>query len=239
MTSFEQITSGENDSSPQRPDDDSLVNETLQGDERAFEQIMRRYNQRLYRLAVSVLGDPSEAQDVLQESYVRAFYSLTTFAGESLGAWLARIVRNESIDRVRARIARSKLVTLEADMQCIHDEEPRSIGETTASEQARFDPETTVAHARMTQVLERAIEALPEQFRTVFVLREVEGLSVNETAEYLNVPVATVKTRDYRARSLLRAQLDRRIDSATKEAFSFMGAQCDAIVEHVLKRIKN
>ncbi|HYM36512.1 MAG TPA: RNA polymerase sigma factor [Steroidobacteraceae bacterium] len=218
--------------------DIDLVQAAREGDHRAYEQIMRRYNQRLYRLATGVLGDASEAQDVLQESYVRAFKLLVNFNGASLGAWLARIVRNEAIDRVRARNARGKLISLEADI--LNGEgDTASIDETAVSEHVRFDPETSLTHSHMKKILEQAIELLPTQFREVFVLRELEGLSIKETAEYLDIPAATVKTRDYRARAMLRERLDKRIDTATKEAFAFLGAQCDAIVANVLMRIKH
>ena len=219
-------------------DENAWVNDALKGDAHAFESIMRRYNQRLYRLAASVLGDPSEAQDVLQESYVRAFYQLATFSQKAnLGAWLARIVRNEAIDRVRARAARTSMFVLEADLA--REDNDASIVENTDAGTTHFDPELTTERDSMRGVLEQAIQTLPEQFRTVFILREVEGLSIKETAEYLAIPAATVKTRDHRARALLRERLNKRIDSATKEAFAFMGAQCDAVVANVMARILN
>jgi len=224
---------------PTRNDEDAvLVGATLDGDERAFERIMRRYNQRLYRLAVSVLGDPSEAHDVLQESFVRAFYLLSSFTAQSsLGAWLARIVRNEAIDRLRARAARNKLITLEADLPQNDNADSNWLEEKSIVDGTQFDLETNEARTRMRRVLEQAIQSLPEQFRAVFVLRELEGLSIKEAAEYLDIPSATVKTRDHRARSMLRELLDKRIDTATKEAFAFMGPQCDAVVEYVMARL--
>jgi RNA polymerase sigma-70 factor (ECF subfamily) len=220
-------------------DENAWVRSALDGDSRAFEMIMRRYNQRLYRLALSVLGDRSEAQDVLQESYVRAFYQLGTYSQKAkLGAWLARIVRNEAIDRVRARTARNNMLVLEAELT--DDREvTESIVENSAMSSPSLDPEATMEQSNMRGVLEHAIQTLPEQFRTVFMLREVEGLSIKETAEYLGIPAATVKTRDHRARTMLRERLEEHIDTATKEAFSFLGAQCDAIVFNVLARVRN
>jgi RNA polymerase sigma-70 factor (ECF subfamily) len=218
----------------------AAVARAREGDRHAFEQIMRRHNQRLYRLAVSVLGDASEAQDVLQESYVRAFHLLASFSGRAhIGAWLARIVRNEAIDRLRARASRKHAFSLEAELADADEGEPSSLEERALPDSAYSNPETTVATDRLREVLEHAIQSLPAPFRTVFVLREVEGLSIKETAEYLGIPAATVKTRDHRARSLLRAKLDKRIDDATKQAFSFMGEQCDAVVAHVLARIQH
>jgi RNA polymerase sigma-70 factor (ECF subfamily) len=214
-------------------DDAALASRAAQGDQDAFARIMRRYNQRLYRVAMSVMGDASEAEDVLQESYVRAFYSFATYTGAgSLGAWLARIVRNEAIDRVRARASRHNHVALEADL-AERDEQP--IQDET---NVMIDPQALVANADLRRLLEHAIQRLPEQFRTAFVLREVEGLSVEETAEYLGIPAATVKTRDHRARNLLRTYLSENIDATIPQTFPFLGARCDRIVEKVLARIK-
>lgn len=209
-------------------DDVALANRAAQGDQAAFSRIMRRYNQRLYRLAVSVIGDASEAEDVLQESYVRAFYAFASYAGTgSLGAWLARIVRNEAIDRLRSRESRRSHVAIEADLDEVSEED-----DTMA------DPQALASNAELRRLLERAIERLPEQFRSAFVLREVEGLSVEETADYLGIPAATVKTRDHRARNLLRSYLSENIDATIPQTFPFLGARCDQIVEKVLARLK-
>jgi len=227
-------------------DDVSLASRAAQGDQAAFSRIMRRYNQRLYRLAVSVMGDASEAEDVLQESYVRAFYSFASYAGTgSLGAWLARIVRNEAIDRVRARESRRSHVAIEADLGVLSGEGDTNVGDDLLrAPSARFDlqsmtdPQALASNAELRRLLERAIQRLPEQFRTAFVLREVEGLSVEETAEYLGIPPATVKTRDHRARNLLRSYLSENIDATIPQTFPFLGARCDSIVEKVLARLK-
>jgi RNA polymerase sigma-70 factor, ECF subfamily len=222
-------------------DDAALANLAAQGDQDAFARIMRRYNQRLYRLAVSVMGDASEAEDVLQESYVRAFYAFTTYTGAgSLGAWLARIVRNEAIDRVRSRDSRRSHVAIEADLG---DQGEQPVAKETnvmidAKIDGMMDPEALATNAELRRMLERAIQRLPEQFRTAFVLREVEGLSVEEAAEYLGIPAATVKTRDHRARNLLRSYLSENIDATIPQTFPFLGARCDRIVEKVLARLK-
>ena len=214
-------------------DDAALANQAAQGDQDAFARIMRRYNQRLYRVAIAVMGDASEAEDVLQESYVRAFYSLATYTGAgSLGGWLARIVRNEAIDRVRSRASRRSHVAIEADL-AEQGEQPHE-GETNVM----IDPQALAANAEWRRMLEDAIRRLPEQFRTAFVLREVEGLSVEETAEYLGIPSATVKTRDHRARNLLRTYLSENIDTTIPQTFPFLGARCDRIVDKVLARLK-
>ena len=218
-------------------DDAALARLAAQGDQDAFARIMRRYNQRLYRLAVSVMGDASEAEDVLQESYVRAFYAFATYSGAgSLGAWLGRIVRNEAIDRVRSRDSRRSHVTIEAELG--DPGQQPVVEETNVMTDVVIDPEALAANAELRRLLERAIQRLPEQFRTAFVLREVEGLSVEETAEYLSIPPATVKTRDHRARKLLRAYLSENIDATMPQTFPFLGARCDRLVERVLQRVK-
>jgi RNA polymerase sigma-70 factor, ECF subfamily len=222
-------------------DDAALASLAAQGDQDAFARIMRRYNQRLYRLAVSVMGDASEAEDVLQESYVRAFYAFATYSGAgSLGAWLGRIVRNEAIDRVRSRDSRRSHVAIEAELG---DQGEQAVAQernamTDVVIDGMIDPEALAANAELRRLLERAIHRLPEQFRTAFVLREVEGLSVEETAEYLSIPPATVKTRDHRARNLLRGYLSENIDATIPQTFPFLGARCDRIVERVLARLK-
>jgi RNA polymerase sigma factor (sigma-70 family) len=215
-----------------------LVQRATERDHRAFEQIMRQHNQRLYRLAVSLMGEPSEAEDVLQESYVKAYRRLSTFEGKaSLGTWLARIVRNEAIDRLRARGMRNAAVTLEADLPRIERDEPASLEDWSPGEAGQSDPEVKVEREDMRGILEQAIASLPVHFRTVFMLREVEGLSVKETAEYLELAVATVKTRDHRARLLLRQRLSEQIETATSGAFAFLGPRCDALVRNVLSRL--
>jgi RNA polymerase sigma-70 factor (ECF subfamily) len=218
-------------------DDAALARLAAQGDQDAFARIMRRYNQRLYRLAVSVMGDASEAEDVLQESYVRAFYAFATYSGAgSLGAWLGRIVRNEAIDRVRSRDSRRSHVAIEAELG--DPGQQPVVEETNLMTDVVIDPEALAANAELRRLLERAIQRLPEQFRTAFVLREVEGLSVEETAEFLSIPPATVKTRDHRARNLLRGYLSENIDATIPQTFPFLGARCDRIVERVLARLK-
>ena len=222
---------------PSLETDLALARRAATGDERAFDLIMRRYNQRLYRVAVSIVGEPSEAEDVLQESYVRAFYRLSTYTGEGdLGAWLARIVRNESIDRLRNKSARTRHITLEADL--FSDPDEFGIAATARADEISFSPERAAERDDMKRIIEVAIARLPIQFRTVFVLREVEGLSVEETAAYLEIPAATVKTRDFRARALLRAQLKEQLDVTLPHAYGFLGERCDRIVNAVLERIK-
>jgi len=233
------VHSNENSASsaPSGADEVAQARLAAGGDERAFDQIMRRYNQRLFRLAVSIAGEPSEAEDILQESYVRAFYRLSSYSGQGeLGAWLARIVRNEAIDRLRTRGSRKRHITLEADLYS--DEDAPGLAGRARAEEINFSPEIAAERDDMKKILEDAISSLPVQFRTVFMLREVEGLSVEETAEYLGIPAATVKTRDHRARALLRAQLSEQMDGALTGTYRFLGGRCDALVKHVLGRVR-
>ena len=220
------------------PDSDlALAHRAAAGEERAFDMIMRRYNQRLFRVAISIAGEPSEAEDILQESYVRGFYRLSSYTGEGdLGAWLARIVRNEAIDRLRHRGSRMRYISLEADLFSAPDD--FGISATARADEVSFSPEIAAERDDMKRILEAAIAKLPIQFRTVFVLREVEGLSVDETAAYLDIPPATVKTRDHRARTLLRSQLREQLDDMLPHAYGFLGERCDRIVATVLARIR-
>lgn len=218
--------------------DADLATRAAQGDQAAFDQIMRRYNQRLFRLAISIMRDAGEAEDILQESYVRAFYKLGSLSGSNLGAWLARIVRNEAIDRLRARESRQSHIALEADLDSDTDG-TTMIDNSEANDWHRSDPQVTTEAAQMQTLLERAITELPDAFRSVFVLREVEGLSLEETSDYLGIPAATVKTRDHRARKLLRTYLSESVRSTLPATFPFMGERCDRVVSRVLARLGN
>jgi RNA polymerase sigma-70 factor, ECF subfamily len=203
----------------------------------ALEAVMRQHNQRLYRLALSLVGDPDDAEDVLQDSYFRAFEKRASFAGRSgLGAWLARIVRNEAIDCLRARRSRRMAFTLEAELPYADAESPSPI-EGVPAQAASGNPELGVEREETRAVLESAIMALPLPFRAVFMLREIEGLSVEETARYLAIPVATVKTRAHRARLLLRAELGAAFPGEPHRSFEFLRDRCDRIVSRVLGRL--
>lgn len=218
-------------------DEASLAQRASAGDQAAFVQIMRFHNQRLFRLAMGIIGEPAEAEDVLQESYVRAFYALDSYSGRgSLGAWLARIVRNEAIDRLRARNSRRNHIAIESEL-----EPTLAAGAASASDFAsstNMDPQALAQRADVKHLLEHAIQRLPETFRTAFVMREVEGLSVEETAEYLEIPAATVKTRTFRARTLLRSYLSEEIRSAVPQTFTFLSVRCDRLVDGVLRRLR-
>jgi RNA polymerase sigma-70 factor (ECF subfamily) len=203
------------------------------GDAAAFELIMRRHNQRLFRLARSVLRNAAEAEDVVQETYVRAFAKLDDFKGPGgFPAWLARIAYNEALGRVRGAERVVSLHDYVSDGD--GDGDVRHI-ETMTSPHP--DPERLTGYGELRRLLEDAIDALPDDFRAVFVLRAVEGMSLAETAATLSIPPETVKTRLHRARLRLQEALGARFDALMPAAFEFAGARCDRIVAAVLARI--
>jgi RNA polymerase sigma-70 factor (ECF subfamily) len=199
-------------------------------DARAFEQIMRQHNRMLFRTARAILGDDAEAEDALQEAYVQAYHSLESFRGDAkLSTWLARIVANEALMRLRKQTRRAEILPLQ----------PATAQELEQATDTDMNnaPDTSAERKEMRQLLEAQIDALPEAYRIVFMLRAVEELSVEETAAILEMPPATVRTRFFRARSLLRESLAQTIDVACEDAFSFAGERCDRIVARVLQRI--
>ena len=198
---------------------------------------MRRHNRRLFRLARGLVWNDAEAEDVLQESYVRAYARLGDLAdGQALAAWLARIVANEALGRRRSA---ARVVSLEehrARGRVGDDgEDDTTVASDPASDQP--DPERLAASGELRRLLEAAVDALPEEFRTVFVLREVEGLSTAETAACLAIRPETVKTRLHRARRQLQESLGERLLAASPSLFAFDGARCDRIVGRVLARL--
>ena len=218
-----------------QPDDAELAQRIGQRDERAFEAVMRAHNRMLYRIARSILKDDAEAEDAVQEAYFAAYRGIASFrGGAKLSTWLARIVINEAYGRLRKQ-KRAVVVPLEAAQRREGEPNPEEgimPGETVER------PDAAAMRAELRRMLERRIDALPEQFRTVFVLRDVEEMSVDETAACLDVPAATVRTRAFRARALLREALSRDLDAATVDAFGFAGDRCDRIVANVLERTR-
>jgi RNA polymerase sigma-70 factor, ECF subfamily len=212
--------------------DVELVELARQRDAGAFRVIMRRHNRRLYRVARAVIRDDSEAEDVVQEAYFHAFANLSNFRGDSsLATWLTRIALNEALGRVRRRRPTVELSTLDAESQ----HETHVIPFPLMA--ANCDPERAVAQREIRRLMERAIDDLPEVFRIVFVMREIEELSVEETAGFLNLPQATVKTRLHRARRLLRQALDEQLASTLADAFPFDGMRCTRMADRVLERL--
>ena len=223
-----------------KPETRSIAIETLgdaelaalarQGDGAAFRVIMQRHNRRLYRAARAVLHDDAEAEDVVQEAYVRAFAALGDFRGDSsLATWLTRIALNEALGRLRRRRPTLDIETFDARP------EARVIPFPLMSPD--MNPEQAAARQDVRRLLERAIDALPEPFRVVFVLRDVEEMSIEETAAQLGLRPETVKTRLHRARRRLREALDAELASALTDAFPFAGARCARITDAVLKRL--
>ena len=214
-------------------DDAQLVDLARRSNSDAFRTIMQRNNRRLYRVARSVLGDDSEAEDVVQEAYVRAFASLGTFRGDSsLTTWLTRITLNEALGRLRQRRPTVELTVLDLKPAGSANIIPFPIM------QPGTDPERTVAQQQIRRLIEGAIDELPEAFRTVFVMREIEEMSVEETADFLKIEPATVKTRLHRARRRLRQALDQQLASSVTEAFPFDGKRCTHTADKVLERLR-
>lgn len=213
--------------------DVELVLLARQRDDNAFRAIMQRNNRRLYRVARSVIHDDGEAEDVVQEAYVKAFGSLDQFRGDaSLATWLTRIALNEALGRLRRRRPTIELASFEAESSGKSQIIPFPLMSADA------DPERAAAQRQIRQLIEGAIDGLPEIFRVVFVMREIEDMSVEETAGVLSLRQATVKTRLHRARRLLRRALDKQLASTFTDAFPFDGKRCKQTADNVLERLR-
>ena len=207
-------------------DDDEIVRRVLAGETALFEAIMRRYNQRLYRVARSILRDESEAQDVMQQAYVNAYLHLDQFAGRAkFSTWLTRIAVHEALARAR-RHERSK------GLDSMSDE-----SQSDAIRDARPDPEQQLHTAQLRLLLESAIDRLPESYRSAFVLREAEGLGMPEVAECLEISEEAVRQRLHRARALLRRHIYESTGATSGSAFSFHLSRCDRVVAFVFSRL--
>jgi RNA polymerase sigma-70 factor (ECF subfamily) len=201
-------------------------------DSAAFEALMRQHNRMLFRTARAILHDDAEAEDALQDAYVLAYQAMGKFRGEAkVSTWLARIVANEALQRLRKSKRRDTIVPLRSSDSV---EEINEIPEGNMSK----GPERSAERAEMRKLLEKRIDALPDAYRPVFMLRAVEELSVEETAEVLQIPAATVRSRFFRARSLLRESLAAEVDLAYEDAFGFAGERCDRIVANVMARLR-
>jgi RNA polymerase sigma-70 factor (ECF subfamily) len=212
------------------PDEAWLIARAIENDGAAVRLIMQRNNRRLYRIARSVVRDDSEAEDVVQEAYGRAFTRLRQFRGaSSIGTWLARIVLNEALARLRRRRET-------VDWSSIENQHAQIIPFPLVA--AQPDPERTMAQREIRELLERAIDDLPDAFRLVLVARAIEGMSIEDTAELLGIRPETVKTRLHRARTLLRAKLEHDVGPSLTESFPFEGERCERITSSVLDRLK-
>jgi RNA polymerase sigma-70 factor (ECF subfamily) len=212
--------------------DQELVDLAGQRDEAAIRTITKRHNRRIYRVARAILRNDVEAEDVVQETYVRALSGLAGFRGEaSLGTWLTRIAMNEALGRLRRQRP-----TVDWDTV---GEQPRIQAEVIQFPASAMvgDPERTMAQSEIRNVLEKAIDSLPDGFRMVFVTRIVEGMSVEETAEALDLKPETVKTRLHRARSLLRDTLEKELGPALTDTFPFDGRRCERMTDAVVRRL--
>jgi RNA polymerase sigma-70 factor (ECF subfamily) len=214
--------------------DPVLVERISGGDQAAFESLMRRHNGKLFRIARAIVKDDSDAEDVLQDAYLDAYRHIHDFRGGSqVATWLARIVINQALMRLRKEKRRSIIVPFR---------EPRTANpdptEADVPDDTNESPSNRLLRDEIRRILERRIDELPLSFRTVFIMREVEDMSVQETAECLGITPATVRTRLFRARALLRESLARELDMVTGDVFSFAGARCDRIVAGVLERVQ-
>ena len=214
-------------------DDVELVERILQREPRAFESLMRRYNTRLFRVARAILREDAAAEDAVQDAYLDAYRHLAEFRADSqLGTWLVRIVANHALMRLRKQ-KRDRVVVPFSVFRSGSQE----LDEMELPDNRAEPPASAALRAEVRRILERRIDELPVAFRTVFVMREVEEMSVEETAESLGIPPATVRSRLFRARALLREALARDIDVAAADVFSFAGTRCDRIVNVVLSRL--
>lgn len=215
------------------PSDAELLRLAREGDPAAFRILIRRHDRYLYRIARSVLLDDHEAEDVVQETYVRAFTRLVDFRGDaSLSTWLTRIALNEALQRYRQR---RRIVSL--DILDSASGPPVAQIRQSPMIAPDQDPERATAQHQIRTLLERAIDDLPEAFRTVFVMRDIEEASTEETASVLGIRPPTVKTRLHRARRMLREALGEQVGAALKDAFPFDKPRCDRLVKKVLDQL--
>jgi RNA polymerase sigma-70 factor, ECF subfamily len=205
--------------------DEEVVERVLAGDISLFEILMRRYNQRLFRIARGILTEDAEAEDVMQEAYVRAFRELSTFRGEArFATWLTRIACHDALARARKR---RRLVPIA----------PITGGEPPDPPSQALGPEREMENGELRTVLHEAVETLPDPLRAVFCLREIEGLSTEETAGALGLSVENVRVRLHRAKRSLQHTLDERIGREVRRLYLFDGARCDRIIETVFARL--
>jgi RNA polymerase sigma-70 factor (ECF subfamily) len=207
--------------------DEEVVERVLAGEIAAFEVLMRRYNQRLYRVARSILRDDAEAEDVMQDTYVRAYQHLSQFAGRArFSTWLTRIAVHEALARSHRRARMTAL-----------DEVAGPDGEIAMPTASTADPEYQASARETSRLLEEAILALPDAYRTVIMLRDIEEMTTAEAAACLDISEENLKVRLHRARALLRRELFARAGAASPSAFQFPAARCDRIVARFFGRL--
>jgi len=213
---------------PERCSDEEIVVRVKAGDTALYEIIMRRYNQRLYRTALAIVRDAAEAEDVMQDAYVRAYQHLDQFAARApFSAWLTRIAVHEALARLRQR---NRYVPLK------DSDSEGELGMTEAVS-TEPDPEQNTSRVELGQLLEDVVLSLPGHYRTVIMLRDIEGMSISEIAAALDLTEQNVKVRLHRGRALARGAILDRVGTSAREAFPFMGTRCDRLVHNVLARL--
>jgi RNA polymerase sigma-70 factor, ECF subfamily len=215
-----------------RISDAELAQRVANREEAAVRLLTKRYNQALFRTARAILREDAEAEDAVQEAYIKAIRAMHTYRSDAkLSTWLIRITVNEALAKLR-RVRRSaEVIPLAADLPA-----GENMYETHQSDTPNPEEQATSNQAR--KLIEARIDALPEAFRAVFVLRAVQELTVEETAQALEIPEATVRTRFFRARGLLREALSREMDVALEQAFHFAGERCERITESVIQELR-
>ena len=209
--------------------DQEVVGRVLAGETELYEIIMRRYNQRLYRVVISILRDAAETEDVMQDAYVRAYEHLSQFEGRAaFSTWLTRIAVHEALARLRKR---ERIQPLGNEL----DEGEIPVNPAGPA----LNPEQSVSKAELNHMLEEAVLALPEQYRAVLMMRDVEEMSTSETAEALSLSEENVKVRLHRGRAMVRRDLFARVGATAKNAFPFLGARCDRVVARVFERLSS
>ena len=213
-------------------DEQDVIARARRGDEAAVRTIVRQNNRRLFRVARSILKDDWEAEDAVQEAYVRGFSRLSEFEGRSsLSTWLTRIVVNEALGRLRKRRPSADFADVERGVVDNGQLVPFPLAA------PQLDPERAMAQSQLNNILEKAIDALPEVYRVVLVARVIEEMSVEETAALFDLEPATVKTRLHRARALLRRELEGSVGPMLTDTYQFGGARCERMADRVIARL--
>jgi len=209
--------------------DEEVVARVLAGETGTFEIIMRRYNQRLYRVARAILRNDGEAEDVMQDAYVRAYEHLDQFAGRAkFSTWLTRIAVHEALARQHRR-------NRYQDLESMSEQEGDPMDRFAS---LALNPEQQASNSEIRRLLEEAVEKLPDAYRAIFILRDVEDMSTTDAADALEITEENVKVRLHRARALLRKSLYARAGMERKEAFDFHAVRCDRVVKNVFERIQ-
>jgi len=212
--------------------DTEIVRKIREGETALFEVLMRRHNQRVYRAVRAVMNEEADVEDVMQQAYINAFTHLDQFEERAqFSTWLTRIALNEAVAKRRKIKGPGSVVRIRLEL----DDDRRGYMDTLISPEA--DPERQAYAEELRRVLEAAVEALPDNYRTVFMLRDIEGLSTSETGEGLGLGEEAVKTRLHRARAMIRRAVTERIGGVAAEAFQFHAPRCDRVVAAVLARI--